>query len=107
MQAIPKTTVVSPIDLAVGDRVWAHGAILEVMHINTYECAAIPDGKYVAACTSRLIGEDTGAIPPAWFDTPASMKRAGYGEWVENLPAGKYWNVQGNALARVHKIVTE
>lgn len=103
-----KTTPVSPIELQIGDRVMEHGAIVEVMAIFTYPCDPIkqPNGVRVAACISRLVGDDMGAIPRGYFDTPQSMRDRGC-TWGVDLPDGYYWNVQGNALARVHKVVSE
>lgn len=100
---ILKTERISPIELKLGDRVVEHGALFEVMHITNAETSN-PQGVRVAACTSRLIGEDNGAIPRGWFDTPESLRDRGC-TWASELPAGHYWNVQGNALARVSRVV--
>lgn len=99
-----KTQTVSPIDLKVGDRVLTYGAIVEVMHITTREDKVNPGGIRIAACTSRLVGEDMGAIPRGYFDTPERLVRSGC-KFAHALPPGLYWNVQGNALARVEKII--
>lgn len=99
-----KTVSVSPIELKIGDRVMQNGALFEVMHI-TEAKASNPEGVRVAACTSRLVGDDSGSIPRGWFDTPQSMVDRGCGAWAKELPDGRYWNVQGNALARVAKVI--
>lgn len=98
-----KTISVSPIELAIGDRVLTHGAIVEVVHIKESLCD-IPGGIRVAACTARLVGEGHGSIPLSWFDTPQSLSRRGCA-WAKDLPDGHYWNVQGNAHASVCKVV--
>lgn len=98
------TVYVSPIELAIGDRVEAHGAIFEVMHVVESKCD-VPGGIRVAACISRLVGDDCGAIPRSWLDTPKSLRDRGCGDWACGLPDGRYFNVQGNAHARVRKII--
>lgn len=98
-----KTNLVSPIDLKVGDRVLEHGAIVEVVLITESPCD-IPGGIRVAACTSRLVGDDMGAIPRGYWETPETYKWRGWKVGAE-LPDGLYWNVQGNAHARVNKII--
>lgn len=98
-----KTISVSPIELAIGDRVNTHGAVVEVVHI-TESKSDVPGGIRVAACTSRLIGDDCGSIPRGWFDTRQSLIDRGC-TWAHDLPEGRYWNVQGNAHARESKII--
>ena len=98
-----KTILVSPIELAVGDRVIEHGALVEVAHIITSPCG-IEGGIRVAACISRLIDEGQDGIPLSWFDTAKSLVDRGC-TWAKDLPDGRYWNVQGNAHARVAKVV--
>jgi hypothetical protein len=94
-----RTDSVSPLDLVVGDYVIQHGALFCVEHITRRD----DHGSTVAACLSRLIGKDSGAIPRAYLDTPEQMARAGY-KLASKLPDGLYWNVQGNDLARVPKV---
>lgn len=94
----------SPIFLKVGDKVISHGATFEVMHITEAPCD-VPGGVRVAACTSRLVGAATGAIPKCWFCTKQSLIDRGC-LWAVALPDGDYWNVQGNAHASVHKIIS-
>lgn len=94
-----KTESVSPLSLQMGDRVFHHGAIVEVAHIiESYD-----RGEKVVACLSRLVGDDTGSIPRGWFDTLETLKRCNVG--IENLPDGLYWNIQGNKIARFLKII--
>ena len=99
-----QTIQTSPIHLVVGDNVLSHGAMLEVVHIRETACD-VPSGVRVAACISRLVGEDMGSIPKHWFETPESMIKRGCGDWTKELPAGLYWNVQGNAHAAVLKVI--
>jgi len=99
------TISVSPITLKLGDRVLAHGAVVEVAHI-TESADKTPGAVRVAACTSRLIGEENGSIPRGWFQSPESLRAMGC-TWAKDLPDGRYWNVQGNAFARVLKIVDD
>lgn len=94
---------VSPIDLVIGDRVMVYGAIVEVARITEVPCD-IPGGIRVAACMSRLVGDDIGSIPRSWFETPEGLKGRGC-TWADELEPGLYWNVQGNAHARVAKIL--
>lgn len=96
------TELVSPIELQKGDRVEAHGALLEVMYIVESDCD-VPGGVRVAACISRVIGDATGTIPRGWLETPEQMSERG-APWAAFLPAGLYWNVQGNAHARVNRV---
>lgn len=96
------TEQVSPIELQKGDRVEAYGALLEVMHIVESDCD-VPGGVRVAACVSRVIGGTTGTIPRAWLETPELMSERG-ATWAAELPAGLYWNIQGNAHARVSRV---
>lgn len=105
-QSAINTVSVSPIELVIGDKVRHHGALMEVMHIVVTETLEDAEGVRVAACISRLVGDDMGAIPRGWFDTRESMLARGCGEWARDLRAdGLYWNVQGNARARVAKLV--
>lgn len=94
---------VSPIDLKVGDRVLEHGAIMKVMHI-TERPTETKGGIRVAACTSRLVGDDNGAIPRGWFDSRRTLIERGC-TWAKDLPEGRYWNVQGNALATAYRVI--
>lgn len=98
------TISVSPIELSIGDRVMYHGALVEVAVIHEHECDVL-GGVRVAACISRLVTEDHGAIPLSWFDTPESLRASG-STWAKDLPQGRYINVQGNAHARVAKVST-
>lgn len=99
-----KTQTVSPIDLKVGDRVAAHGAIVQVEYIVETPETEIEGGVRIAACISRLVGENMGSIPRAYFETPEQMTRRGC-KFSFGLPDGLYWNVQGNAHARCSKII--
>ncbi|MBD4208090.1 hypothetical protein GUH47_19295 [Xanthomonas citri pv. citri] len=101
-----KTMQISPIHLQVGDKVLIYGAIVEVMHIVNAVETEIEGGIRIAACISRLVGEDMGAIPRAYFETPEQMTRRGC-KFSHALPDGLYWNVQGNAHALVSKVVPE
>lgn len=96
------TTSISPIELKVGDRVSYYGALVEVARIENREDDT-PGGIRVAACISRLVGDDLGSIPRGWYDTPDSMRRSGC-TWATELEPGLYVNVQGNAHARVSKV---
>ena len=96
------TEQVSPIELQKGDRVEAYGALMEVMHIVESGCD-VPGGVRVAACVSRVIGDTTGTIPRGWLETPEQMSERG-ATWAAELPAGLYWNIQGNAHARVSRV---
>lgn len=98
-----KTQTVSPTDLAIGDKVFVHGAIVEVAHVRETGFATLAGGQAVS-CMARLVGDDMGAIPRAYFQTPAELTRAGC-IWSHELPDGLYWNVQGNGLARVAKVI--
>lgn len=95
-----QTISISPMNLEVGDKVRYYGATLQVQVIKKYQSGE----SEVAACYSILVGEDTGAIPRAWFDTPESMVASG-AKWAKDLPPGLYMNVQGNHLASVQKII--
>ncbi|MGT1696613.1 hypothetical protein ACVPTE_23610 [Salmonella enterica subsp. enterica serovar Winslow] len=97
------TESVSPINLHAGDRVCHYGAVFEVTHIIESSCD-VKGGIRVAACISRLIGNTTGSIPRQWLESPEIMKERG-ATWASNLPAGLYWNIQGNAHARVTRII--
>lgn len=96
-----KTVTVSPLELAVGDRVYRAGALMQVEHRHEI----IVKGKRVAANICRLIGDDMGSIPRVYWDTPKSYLHTGLRPWAANLPEGLYWNVQGSASARVEKVV--
>lgn len=95
-----ETVTVSPVDLVVGDVVIEHGATLQVERIQNYESG----GSAVAACVSRLVSATSGVIPMAWMRTRESMRDGGMRDAM-TLPEGLYFNVQGNHLARVRKIV--
>ncbi|MDE9544161.1 hypothetical protein [Xenorhabdus bovienii] len=97
------TESVSPIDLRTGDCVRYYGAVFEVIHIIESPCD-VKGGIRVAACISRLIGNTTGSIPRQWLETPEIMKKRG-AAWASDLPAGLYWNIQGNAHARVDRVI--
>lgn len=105
-QPAPKTETISPIDLNVGDRVLTWGAVVEVAHIVNAGESEIEGGVRIAACISRLVGDNLGAIPRAWFETPEEMTRRGC-KWANALPEGLYWNVQGNAHARCSRILAD
>ena len=77
------------------------GCTLEVAHIIKSDGAS----GAVAACISRLIGDDTGHIPRGFFESRDSLLRHGC-DWASRMPEGLYWNVQGNAKERLGKIVT-
>lgn len=96
-----KTVSVSPLDLAVGDRLITNGALVQVEHriLVDYE------GEQVAANICRLIGDDMGGIPRGYWSTPESYLRTGLRDWAANLPDGLYWNVQGNRHARAAKVI--
>jgi hypothetical protein len=100
-----KTVNVSPIDLQIGDRVFTHGAVLEVAYISNHD-SDVPGGVRTAACISRLVGDENGSIPRGWFESRETMRARGC-EWAMSLPEGRYWNVQGNAHASVLKIVEQ
>lgn len=97
------TEMVSPIELHIGDHVQRHGALFEVMHIVESECD-IPGGIRVAACISRVIGDVTGNIPRGWLETPKRMAERGV-KWAKSLPEGLYFNIQGNAHAKVSRVI--
>lgn len=98
-----KTVFVAPTTLSVGDRVLTHGALVEVVAIHRSPCKY---GREVAACTSRRIGDDPGAIPRGWFDTWEGMRDRGVD--MAGIPQdleARYWNVQGNDNARFAKVI--
>lgn len=97
------TEMVSPVELHIGDHVQRHGALFEVMHIVESECD-IPGGIRVAACISRVIGDVTGNIPRGWLETPKRMAERGV-KWATSLPEGLYFNIQGNAHAKVSRVI--
>lgn len=79
--------VVTPLDLAVGDLVLAHGGVFRVREANRWDSA----GSVVQSNHSEFVcdanSDDDCAIPLAWRDL-----------------GGRGWNVQGNEHARCCRI---
>lgn len=93
-----QTVTVNALELVAGDKVFYYGAVLEVAFILKH------NAENVAHCVSRLIGENMGNIPKAFFETPESYKCRGC-EFADNLPDGLYFGLQGNENARYLKVV--